>query len=224
MRRLILILLAMGPFATCNAAQNGAQAASFTALSTKPAPAASAARAGKSARKARYKDAGRYFVEFRSRYALSYGHTFLVHGRLNSKGEVGELSAKNVAGFHPVGETPEFWMLGHLVPVPAETGPSDGDTEEEYVSARYRVYLSEGEYAKVAAYIKEKQSSKALWHAGLYNCNLWVGEVARFLGLKAPVNHVQYPADYINEMRALNTAADGPEVAGRLGGAEAAAQ
>src|SRR5882672_2740683 len=36
--------------------------------------------------------AGRYFIEFRSRSALSYGHTFVVFGRVGEK-----LTGKNVA-------------------------------------------------------------------------------------------------------------------------------
>ena len=95
-----------------------------------------------------------------------------------------------------------------MIPVPAETGPSDGDTEEEYVSARFRVYLSEAEYSHFLAKLKEKQASNAMWHAAGYNCNMWVGQLAEYIGLKAPVNHLQYPANYITEMRQMNTTPD----------------
>jgi hypothetical protein len=200
-RNILLMVLAAVPLAACNTVQAELDGVSYATLSNKAEQAPP--RAG--GRKAAPKDAGHYFVEFRSRYALSYGHTFLVHGRLNAKGEVGELSAKNVAGFHPMGDGPELWTVGHMVPVPAETGPSDGDLEEEYVSARYRILLSQDEYKRVAAYIKSKQASSTPWHAVLYNCNAWVGEVARFMGLKAPDSHWLLPADYINEIRRLNT-------------------
>jgi hypothetical protein len=39
----------------------------------------------------------------------------------------------------------------------------------------------------------------------LYNCNAWVGEIARFMGLKAPMDTLQFPAEYINAMRELNS-------------------
>ena len=148
--------------------------------------------------------AGQYFVEFRSRYALSYGHTFLVHGKLNAKGEVGQVTAAQVAGLHPVGEGPQFWSVGHVVPVPAETGPSDGDLEDEYISARFRVIMDEAQYRRVAAHIRDKQETSPMWHAVLYNCNRWVGEVAQFMGLEAPSDTLLYPADYIASLRALN--------------------
>ena len=154
-QNILLIVLAALPLVACNTVQGELDGTSYATLSDKPQQTPPRTRE----RKAAVKDAGRYFIEFRSRYALSYGHTFLVHGRLNAKGEVGELSAKNVAGFHPMGDGPEFWTVGHVVPVPAETGPSDGDLEEEYVSARYRVLLSEDEYKRAAAYIKSKQAS-----------------------------------------------------------------
>ena len=204
--RAVLIALTAAPLVACNTVQGELEGASFAALSNQTESAPAPARDRKASKKAGpHKDAGRYFVEFRSRYALSYGHTFLVHGRLNEKGEVGELTDKNVAGFHPAGQGSELWMVGHLVPVPAETGPSDGDLEEEYVSARFRVYLTEDQYRKAAAHIRAKQAKGGLWHAATYNCNLWVGEIAMFMGLKAPSSHWLYPADYINQMKRLNT-------------------
>ncbi|POR51897.1 hypothetical protein CYD53_106180 [Bosea psychrotolerans] len=145
-----------------------------------------------------------YYVEFRSRYALSYGHTFLVYGRLNAKGEIGQVTADQVAGLHPAGEGPQLWSVGHVLPVPAETGPSDGDLEDEYISARFRVPLNEAQYRRVAAYIRNKQKTSPAWHAVLYNCNRWVGEVATFMGLQAPSNTLLYPADYIASLRSLN--------------------
>ena len=205
MRRAILLLLAVAPLAACNTVQTEADGGAFATLSTQTEQAAQATGRKVAAKKGAAKDAGRYFVEFRSRYALSYGHSFLVHGRLNQKGEIGALSAKNVTGFHPAGQGSELWTVGHVLPVPAETGPSDGDLEEEYVSARFRVYLTEAEYMRVAAHIRERQANPPLWHAALYNCSAWIGDIARFMGLQAPANFVQYPANYINEMRRLNT-------------------
>jgi hypothetical protein len=205
MRRTLLIILTAAPLVACNTVQTEVDGGSFAALSNKAEAAAPAGGRKAAAKRGTHKDAGRYFVEFRSRYALSYGHTFLVHGRLNQKGEIGQLSEKNVSGFHPAGQGSELWMVGHVVPVPAETGPSDGDLEEEYVSARFRVYLTEAEYARFAAHLAEKKASVAMWHAATYNCNLWVGQIARYMGLQAPTSHWLYPADYINEMKRLNT-------------------
>lgn len=148
--------------------------------------------------------ARRYFVEFRSRSALSYGHTFLVHGKLNAAGQVGQVKASQVAGLHPATESSIPWMIGHVLPVISETGASDGDTEDEYVTARYRVLLTEAQYANVSAYIAKHQKNSPLWHAVLYNCNAWVADVAKYMNLKSPTSTMLYPEEFINGMAQLN--------------------
>lgn len=144
-----------------------------------------------------------YFVEFRSRSALSYGHTFLVHGKLNADGQVGQVTKEQVAGLHPATESSVPWMIGHVIPVVSENGWSDGDTEDEYITARYRVLLTEDEYAKVSANIRHLQKNSPLWHAIFYNCNAWVGDVAKSMGLKVPSAGL-YPEDYISGIASLN--------------------
>ena len=182
-------------------AQEAGTPAPSTVEQQTPAPAPSASRAKKRKAVVAPKAAPRYFVEFRSRYAASYGHTFLAHGRLNAKGEIVD---SEVAGLHPATDSSVPWMIGHLVPVPSETGPSDGDLEDIYVSARYRVELNEEEYAKTSAFIKNLQANSPLWHAVWYNCNAWVADVAKFMGLRTPSSTLLMPADFINGMRELN--------------------
>jgi hypothetical protein len=95
-------------------------------------------------------------------------------------------------------------MVGHLFLVPSETGASDGDTEDQYVTARFRVALSQAEYAKVTTFIKDLQKKSPLWHAVLYNCNAFVGDIAHFMGLETPSSTMLMPAEYINGLRDLN--------------------
>src|SRR5258707_2798609 len=91
-----------------------------------------------------------YFVEFRARSAASYGHMYVLYGQVNGNKEI---IKSNIAGLHPAGDRNDCencsvvsWTIGHLIPVPAETGASDGDLEEKYVSARYRVMVDAAEY------------------------------------------------------------------------------
>lgn len=149
--------------------------------------------------------AGPYFIEFRSRYALSYGHTFAMFGRLNAKGDIVE---REVAGLHPKGDSSVPWMIGHVVPVQSETGPSDGDLEDKYVSARYRIVLNEAEYARVIAFIRKLQANSPLWSAVAYNCNAFVADIARYMGLETPSSTLLYPADFINQLRQINGGRD----------------
>jgi hypothetical protein len=140
-----------------------------------------------------------YFIEFRARSAYNYGHTFLVHGRVGQR-----ITARDVVGLHPATESPTPWMIGHLIPVISETGASDGDYEEQYVIARYRVLLTEAEYKRILAHMRYKQTHSPMWHAVLYNCNRFVGEIAEYMGLKAPFNALLMPKDFINELKAMN--------------------
>ncbi|MFZ0724079.1 MAG: hypothetical protein WB772_21115 [Xanthobacteraceae bacterium] len=143
---------------------------------------------------------GDYYIEFRARYAWDYGHTYLVHGR------VGVPPTKaDVAGLSPVGDDATAWVVGHYVPVPAETGWTDGDLENKYVTARYRVLMNKDEYDRVLGYIKGLQDRSHVWSAELYNCNAFVGDVAQFMGLKVPASSLIYPKVFVTHLRLLNT-------------------
>ena len=142
-----------------------------------------------------------YYIEFRARSAQSYGHTFSLHGRLSASGQI---LTKSVSGLHPATESPVPWMIGHFVLVPSETGASDGDKEDQYVTARFRMNLSADEYKRVAGYIKGLEAKSPVWHAVLYNCNAYVGDIAKFMGMEVPSSTMLMPAAYINELKQLN--------------------
>lgn len=141
-----------------------------------------------------------YFIEFRSRYALSYGHTYVIYGRTNKSGAVVQ---RQVAGLAPATLDPTPYVLGHFVPVPAETGASDGDLEEEYRSASWRVMLTQAEYNNVVAFIDKLKAKSKFWHASLYNCNAFVAEIARSMGYKTPGIWLR-PQEFITRLREMN--------------------
>lgn len=173
--------------------------------STKVDGSAADAPSGKASQKreavaAQPKKAGRYFIEFRSRYAYTYGHSYVVFGTLNANGK---MVNPEVAGLAPKSNDPTIYMAGHMVPVEASTGWTDGDLEPEYMSAYWRVMLTEAEYKKVVAYIRKLQASSPVWHAALYNCNAFVGDIARSMGYKTPF-HWLVPQEYITKLRQMN--------------------
>jgi len=146
-----------------------------------------------------------YFIEFRSRNAANYGHAFVLYGRVGSKG--------TIAGLHPAGDRPDCvncsvfaWTIGHLIPVPAETGASDGDDEPElYLTARYRIRLTAAEYRKVVAYIRQKQADTKTWNALVNNCAEFIGGIAEYMGLKTPsMIGVFATRVYVEELAQLN--------------------
>lgn len=154
-----------------------------------------------------------YFVEFRARNAHSYGHASVVFGKLDSNGKIpkngkGVLDPRRVqiSGLHPATDDPKQWVKGHAVPVPAETGPSDGDFEDAYVTARYQVDLTEAEFRKVVAIINRHKTSYAYWYAPNYasNCLGYIGSIAKEMGLRVPTVPTM-PKHYVRQLRALNT-------------------
>jgi len=113
---------------------------------------------------------GQYYVEFRSRQAWDYGHTFVVFGR------VGETPGKkNVAGLSPKGDDPKMWLMGHYMPVPSDTAWTDGDLEDSYITSRYRVLLNKDQYDRVVAHIRELQSRSHCLHKAVIRISLTPG-------------------------------------------------
>jgi hypothetical protein len=141
-----------------------------------------------------------YFVEFRSRGAQSFGHTFVLFGKL---GEGNRFASYKIAGLHPKGGSQEYTM-GLWFPVAAETGPSDGDVDQQFMTARYCVTLTEAEYNRLVPYIRQLQTEHKTWHGTTYNCNSFGMDVAKFIGLDTPNPNASLPKDLIEKLAELN--------------------
>jgi hypothetical protein len=146
-------------------------------------------------------NANNHFIEFRSRYALTYGHTYVVFGRVDAQGNMID---PEVAGLAPASPDAAPYVMGHFIPVPATTGQTDGDLEEEYRSASWRVMLTDEEYNSVVAFIRKQQANSHFWQASVDNCNNWVGEIARHMGYKTPSIWLR-PQQFVTELREMNT-------------------
>ena len=151
-------------------------------------PAASAEEAGGKAI---------YYVDFRARTAATYGHAFIWYGRMDRK-EV------EVAGLHPASDSPIPYILGQIFFVPSETGKSYGDLDEGYLTASYRVVMTEAQAKPVFAYIKHLQATSPVWNATVYNCVSFIQDIARYMGMRVPGIHVVYPDIWVNQLRQLN--------------------
>jgi hypothetical protein len=142
------------------------------------------------------KGMGRYYVDFRARTAASYGHAFVWYGRTDE-------ATVEVAGLHPASDSPIPYVIGHVLPVPAETGASYGDLDEQYVTAHYRVFLTEPDAQRVFAHIKQLQQMSLLWHGPSWNCITFIGAIASYMGLKTP-SPFMYPEDYVKKLEEIN--------------------
>ena len=149
-----------------------------------------------------------YFVEFRSRSAATYGHMYVLYGQVNGRGEI---IKSDIAGLHPAGDSNDCencsvvsWTLGHLLFVPSETGASDGDLEEKYVTARYRIMVDAATFKTVSAHIAEMKRDTPLWNALWRNCVSFGNDIAKYVGLKTPAFIWMEPKDYVEKLRELN--------------------
>jgi hypothetical protein len=162
----------------------------------------------------KYSPRHRFFVEFRARNAASYGHMYVMYGEVNERHEV---IRSEIAGFFPAGDSRTCencsvynWTIGHVIPVSSEIGASDGDLEEQFVLARYRVWIDAAQYKKLVAYIKQRKAHLGPWHAFLNNCVTFGRDVAVYLNLNVPPlmriapSVVMYPKDVVEWIRDAN--------------------
>jgi hypothetical protein len=196
--------------ATVAPAASSASTAPRTSASAAPRTTVSSTAAG------RYSPGKRFFVEFRARHANTYGHLYVMYGEVNERREV---IRSEIAGLFPSGDkhhcldcSATYWTLGHVVPVPSEIGASDGDLEEQFVDARFRVWIDAARYKRLVEYIKQRKSNKLPWHAFLNNCVTFGRDVAVFLDLKVPFviaatpSVVMFPDALVNMLREENGA------------------
>lgn len=145
---------------------------------------------------------GAYYVEFRVAQIGTYGHSYVAYGRLNAKGQPAE---HRFADLHPIGNY-ALMALGHLVPVPATT-KWDPDVEKLPISASWRRKLTAAEYNQLQAAIQRTRANASpTWNAVTNNCNTYVAELAKAIGLRTPSNF-QVSYTFIPALRDLNESA-----------------
>jgi hypothetical protein len=139
-----------------------------------------------------------YYIEFRVARVGTYGHSYVAYGRLNAHGQPAE---HRYADLHPTGNY-ALMAIGHVLPVPANT-KWDPEVLTLPVSSSYRRKLTAAQYKKLVAAIQRLQSEQRYWNAVTNNCNHYVGELARAVGLRTPGNF-QVSYAFIPALRDLN--------------------
>jgi hypothetical protein len=153
----------------------------------------------------------RYFVEFRARNAASYGHMYVMFGEVNARHEIIKSA---IAGLFPAGDAQDCencsiynWTIGHVLPVPSEIGASDGDLEEQYILARFRIWIDADQYKRLIGYIDERKAHKGPWNAFFANCVIFGRDIASFLNVKMPplaAIALLFPKDMVEAIRDAN--------------------
>src|SRR5262249_26618184 len=108
---------------------------------------------------------------------------------------------RTAADIHPTGDIPSM-VLGHFIPMDAATTP-DKDTLDRKVASRFRRPLTAAEYHRPAAIIARTRAAGHAWSIVAYNCNDFVADIARGIGMQTP-NTLLLPYDFIPKLKAMN--------------------
>jgi hypothetical protein len=140
-----------------------------------------------------------YFIEFRAAKIGAYGHSYVAYGRLDRRGNP---TSTSYADLHPVGNY-AVMALGHIVPVPANT-EWDPDVLKLPVNYKYRFQLNDDQYKSLLAALEGAKSNTRYWNAVTNNCNHFVGELAKAVGLRVP-SEFTLSTGFIPELQQINT-------------------
>lgn len=143
-------------------------------------------------------DAYPYYVEFRAAVDGVYGHSYIAYGRLNTLGQ--PVSAA-YADIHPIGGFTSM-VLGHFFALKASTSPQK-DTLGHKIASRFRLPLTATAYGRLQSVIARVRAARHSWSILAYNCNDFVADVARGMGLRTPTT-VSLPYAFIPMLQARN--------------------
>ena len=159
-------------------------------------------------RKPSSRKARKYFIEFRARGAKSYGHTSVITGKLR-RGKIPKRNGRlikgtyKIAGLAPRSDSPTVYMIGHLIPLPATTGWTDGDDEDAYQTASYRIDLTYKEYKQINRLIEKRKRASKFWNAAVYACVHFTADIAKDIGLRVP-RGFYLPKSWVNKLKLVN--------------------
>jgi hypothetical protein len=139
-----------------------------------------------------------YYIEFRVAVDGVYGHSYIAYGRLDS---LGRPMTANYADIHPTGDLPSM-VLGHFLPMDAATIP-EKDTLHYEIASRFRRPLTAAEYGKLKSVLARIRAARHSWSVLAYNCNDFVADVARGMGMQSP-STLLLPYDFIPKLQVIN--------------------
>jgi hypothetical protein len=93
-------------------------------------------------------------------------------------------------------------VLGHFIPMDVATSPKK-DTLDFKIANRFRLPLTATEYDRLKSIIARIRAARHAWSVLGYNCNDFVADVARGLGMQTPTT-LSLPYNFIPELQAMN--------------------
>ena len=123
-----------------------------------------------------------HYIEFRVAHNGLYGHSYVVYGRANAQGKPIE---SRYTDHYPMGGYGGM-AVGHVLPVPANH-EFDRAILKDVIASSYRRSLTTSQYKNLLTAIQQIKANKSpYWNALTNNCNHFVGELAKAVGMKIP--------------------------------------
>jgi hypothetical protein len=142
-----------------------------------------------------------FYLEFRGRHeAGGFGHAYVILGTIDG---IGQVSENVVVGFMPKSAEDDYWSK-FGVPVTGWVGVARSDFTRR-PEARFRIAVSRTTYFRTLNKIRSLRNTWTMYVLLLRNCNDFVNEIASSVALRTPTLTVQYPVDYVTELRVLNS-------------------
>ncbi len=139
-----------------------------------------------------------YFLDFRSRPAYLFGHSFIVYGRLDERGKPVDTP---LAGIYPI-DGQAGLIMGSAFPVRASVRAVHGDYQER-PSNIYRRRLTPAQYARLLRVVGGLRRSEREWNLLFKNCNDFAIEVAKGMDMTTPPSWLP-PYFFVSGLRMLN--------------------
>ena len=138
-----------------------------------------------------------YYMEMRLRHTpmLPVGHVYIAYGDLSADGE--PLNEKLIM-LAPIGGYVGAGIAG-TIPMPGLLSPHPQDCTVT-PEAGYRVSLSAQNYERLLTAIYEAKQSTPSYHLLAYNCNHFMSDIAKSVGILPPANIYKPSLIYFYEM------------------------
>ncbi|MFN0264474.1 hypothetical protein ACKTEK_11405 [Tepidamorphus sp. 3E244] len=143
-------------------------------------------------------NAASWFVEFRARNAVPAGHAYAVLGVTTRTGRDRIL---RIASFYP--RDGFIGTIGSITGYPGELGYKLTDQATRAVVS-FRRNVSANLFRKLERVIEQRAANPGRFTAFQRNCNEFVGQLARMVGLKTPASTAMHSPDYMRALVALN--------------------
>ncbi len=152
-----------------------------------------------------------YYMEMRLRHTppLPIGHVYIAYGHMDVSGEPVD---ERLVMLSPIGGYAGAAMAS-AIPMPGLLTPHPDDCVVQPIAA-YRISLSAQQYEQLLLEIEHQKEKKPTYSLFAYNCNMFMSDVAKSVGILPPKNIYNPSLVYFYDMMDRNEGRKVPRTPG----------